>query len=308
MNALRTNPEMIAKLVDEVFHARNLMEGTRKNYRYHLARVYAQMRTGQEVREFHATAKEYLAEMERRDLTASTLIQARAAIRIAIDAIQDAENNYREWRPARRKTRRVSYEVLTVEEVGALQKAAATLLEEALIATALSTGLRRSELLNLKISDLNRDTMQIHVRKGKGCKDRVLPFPDALRETLIRYYRVTRPVDYLFCDPTTKARLTEAQLTSLWKNLKNRAGLHRAKGLHCLRHFFATQLLEAGINVMVLQQLLGHSHVQTTMIYLHATTQMTQSARHAMGQLLKQNCLIPTRQKQHSVVPHYVAN
>ena len=308
MNSIRTNPEMIATLTDEVFQARNLMEGTRKNYRYHLTHVYDRMRCDKEVQDFHAKAKEHLAELERRELSTSTLLQARAAIRTAIDAIRDAENNYREWKPARRKTRRTSQVLLSVEEVVALQRAAKTPLEEALLATALSTGLRRSELLNLKVSDLHRNPMQIHVRKGKGCKDRVLPFPDALRDTLVRYYRTVHPLEYLFCDPATKAQLTPTQLTSLWNNLKHRAGLKNVKGLHSLRHFFASQLLEAGVNVMVLQQLLGHSHVQTTMIYLHATTQMTQAARNAMSQLLTRQGRSHTGQEKPLALPESLAS
>jgi site-specific recombinase XerD len=93
----------------------------------------------------------------------------------------------------------------------------------------------------------------------------------------------------MFCNPTTKEKLTPSQLEHTWKILKERAGVVEVKGLHSLRHYFATKLLEAGVNIVTLQQLLGHSHIQTTMIYLHMTSQMSQGARKVMGSLLEKS-------------------
>jgi site-specific recombinase XerD len=286
MSDIRTNASEIVRLINEIMEARNLTESTKKNYSYIIDRIAAAMSKGTPRKEFHPTARNYLVEMEKRGLSNSSIIQARAAIKIGIEAITDAENGYKNWKPSRRKTRKRIRKLISSEEVASLLRAARTPFEHAILAMALTTGLRRSEILNLKITDLCRKKMEIHVREGKGCKDRLIPFPDELREKLVVYYWTCLPDSYLFCNPTTKAKLTPSQLEHTWKDLKERAGVIGVRGLHSLRHYFATKLLESGVSIVILQQLLGHSHIQTTMIYLHMTTQMTQGARKAMGALL----------------------
>jgi site-specific recombinase XerD len=289
MNDIRTNAEDIMRLAIESINTKNLAASTMKNYSYHLNRILASMSEGASKKEFHPTARAYLVEMERRRLSNSSLIQARAAIKIGIEAIADEENGYKNWKPPRRKARKKIQKLISSEEVAALLHAARTPFERAILATALTTGLRRSEILNLKLTDFNRGKMEIHIREGKGCKDRIIPFPAELRETLVLYYHAWLPKTYMFCNPTTKEKLTPSQLEHTWKILKERAGVVEVKGLHSLRHYFATKLLEAGVNIVTLQQLLGHSHIQTTMIYLHMTSQMSQGARKVMGSLLEKS-------------------
>jgi len=287
MTNLRTDVNEISKLLEDVLKSRNLSDNTKKTYIYHIKQVFALMNSDEKSMEFHSAAKLLLSNMEERNLSKSTIIQARAAICATINAISDAENNYRDWRPSKRKSKRKNQKIPTTSDIIALQNAAITPLEKAILSTAIATGLRKTELLNLKISDLHRDSMQIYIRNGKGCKDRVIPFPILLRKILVEYYRAVHPIDFLFCNPLTKKQLTSAQIDRIWRIIKTRAKIKDIKGIHSLRHYFASKLLDLGVNITTLQHLLGHSHIQTTMIYLHMSTNMTQSASDSMDILIK---------------------
>jgi site-specific recombinase XerD len=138
------------------------------------------------------------------------------------------------------------------------------------LATVYAAGLRLNEACHLRLADIDSARMQIRVVQGKGRKDRYTLLSSKLLAELRDYWRLYRPVHWLFpsardaqqpfCDGTAQ-RLYYAAVA--------RAGLPDKGGIHCLRHSFATHLLEAGVEITVLQRLLGHSHLVTTAGYLH---------------------------------------
>lgn len=140
----------------------------------------------------------------------------------------------------------------------------------ALFMTGYGAGLRASELCHLRPEDLLSDRHQIRVVQGKGRKDRYTVLSPRLLEELRAYWRLYRPSSWLFPSPRCADRpLTTASVAMAFGVALQRAGLPDRGGPHCLRHSFATHLLEAGLDLPSLQRLLGHSRLSTTAVYLH---------------------------------------
>jgi integrase/recombinase XerD len=171
------------------------------------------------------------------------------------------------------KDRRRLPTVLSLEEVTRLINAAGNLLQRALLMTLYGTGMRRTEVSLLKVSDIDSQRMMIRVERGKGGAGRDIPLSPALLETLREYWRWKKPRTYLF--PSTAAKRGQEQPISdktVWyacKEAARHAGLTKRVSPHCLRHSFATHLLEGGTDLRTIQILLGHGDLETTAKYLH---------------------------------------
>ena len=140
----------------------------------------------------------------------------------------------------------------------------------AIFMTTYAAGLRVSEVCQLRIADLLSDRHQIHVVQGKGRKDRYTLLSPRLLDELRGYWRVYRPKDWLFPSKVYPDRhITEDAVQRAFTEAAARAGLPDRGGIHSLRHSFATHLLEAGVDPLTLQRLLGHSSLRTTTTYLH---------------------------------------
>jgi site-specific recombinase XerD len=140
----------------------------------------------------------------------------------------------------------------------------------AMFMTTYAAGLRVSELCRLRIADLLSDRHQIHVVQGKGKKDRYTLLSPRLLEELRAYWRLYRPNDWLFPSRVYPERhITEEAVQRAFTLAVETAGLPDRGGIHSLRHSFATHLLEAGVDPLTLQRLLGHSSLRTTTTYLH---------------------------------------
>ena len=140
----------------------------------------------------------------------------------------------------------------------------------ALFMTTYAAGLRVSEVCQLRIADLLSDRHQIHVVQSKGKKDRYTVLSPRLLEELRAYWRLYRPKDWLFPSKVYPDRhITEAAVQRAFTAAVKAAGLPDRGGIHSLRHSFATHLLEAGVDPLTLQRLLGHGSLRTTTTYLH---------------------------------------
>jgi integrase/recombinase XerD len=132
-------------------------------------------------------------------------------------------------------------------------------------------GLRLSEGLNLKAQDIDSSRMLLWVRNGKGGKDRCVPLPVRLLELLREYWKRHRPRLYLFPNQKKREPLCATTLQKTFKIVLLQSGIHKEASIHTLRHSYATHLLERGINLRVIQELLGHQNPQTTARYTHLT-------------------------------------
>jgi len=153
--------------------------------------------------------------------------------------------------------------VLSPEEVAQLLQAAEPGRDAVLLATTYACGLRLSEVLTLKAQDIDSSRMVVHVRQGKGAKDRLVPLAPQLLEDLRAYWRRYRPAGSLFGDRCA------GSIQRMIKRVLGRAGISKPASMHTLRHSFATHMLEAGVDVLTLQKILGHRHLNTTARYLH---------------------------------------
>jgi len=163
--------------------------------------------------------------------------------------------------------------ILTREEVVRLIDSASNLFHRAMLITLYSTGMRRAELCRLKVEDIDSTRMLIHIRQGKGGKDRDVPLSPKALETLREYWRWMKPKTYLFPGTVNGSRadkpITPKVLWEACREAAQRAGITKAVRPHLLRHSFATHLVEGGADLPTVQALLGHADLKPTSIYLH---------------------------------------
>lgn len=168
--------------------------------------------------------------------------------------------------------------VLSREEVSRLLAAAPNPRARALLMATYAAGLRVTEVCSLQLADIESapDRMCIKVRGGKGGKDRYTLLSPVLLQTLRDYWHLYHPRTWLFPNRSGTGPICATLAQRMYYAARDRAKLGRNGGIHTLRHCFATHLLESGVDLHTIQRLMGHSHISTTMRYLHLTqTQLT---------------------------------
>ena len=176
--------------------------------------------------------------------------------------------------PKRPKTLPV---ILSPEEVLRVFAAIRAVKYKAIIATAYAAGLRISEVCALQVSDIDSQRMRIHVRSGKGKKDRYVMLGESLLALLRQYYQAVRPQGgYLFPGQKPQQHISTTAVSLVLRKVIRETGLSKKVTMHTLRHCFATHLLEAGTDIRILQVLLGHSSIRTTLRYTHITDRLIQ--------------------------------
>jgi integrase/recombinase XerD len=169
--------------------------------------------------------------------------------------------------------------VLSKEEVKAILQAPANLKHRAMLSLIYACGLRRSELLNLQIHDVDSKRHMLIIRNAKGYKDRQLPISDKTIEMLREYYKVYKPKTWLFEGQHSGERYSEESLAKVLKHALSKANITKPVTLHWLRHSYATHLLEAGTDLRYIQELLGHKSSKTTEIYTHVSQKSLQKIK-----------------------------
>lgn len=161
-------------------------------------------------------------------------------------------------------------EILAEEEVSAIIGKIENIKHKVIIMAAYSAGLRVSELSGLKIRDIDSKRMIIHIKAAKGKKDRIVPLSKKLLENLREYYKTYKPKDFLFEGIKGDAYSTRS-IQEILKTYKLRTGITKKGSIHSLRHSYATHLMESGTDVRIIQELLGHNSISTTMRYTHVS-------------------------------------
>jgi integrase/recombinase XerD len=172
--------------------------------------------------------------------------------------------------------------ILTREEAIRLIDSASNLFHRAMLITMYSTGMRRAELCRLKVEDIDSTRMLIHIRQGKGGKDRDVPLSPKVLETLREYWRWMKPKTYMFPGTIDGSRadkpITPKVLWEACREAAQQAGITKAVRPHLLRHSFATHLVEGGADLPTVQALLGHTDLKPTSIYLHLSERHIKAA------------------------------
>ena len=161
--------------------------------------------------------------------------------------------------------------VLSKEEIASIIKCIRNIKHRTMIMLAYGCGLRVSEITRLEITDIDGPRRLLLIRRGKGKKDRVVSLSPALLIMLREYYKKSRPTHYLFEGQQPGSSYSVRSLEEIIHQAKARAGISKEGSMHMLRHSFATHLLDKGTDVVMIQKLLGHNDIRTTLRYLHVT-------------------------------------
>ena len=161
--------------------------------------------------------------------------------------------------------------VLSEEEVAAIFEGLWNIKHKVLLMVVYSAGLRIGETLNLKLEDMNFERMVIEIHGGKGNKDRQVPMSKRVSVLLKQYYRMYKPVTFVFEGHTEGEPYSRRSAQQVLQRAVRKAGIRRRVTLHTLRHSYATHLMERGVGLRYIQDILGHSSPKTTMIYTHVS-------------------------------------
>lgn len=179
-------------------------------------------------------------------------------------------------RPRREK---ILPNVLSKAEVKKILEAHSNLKHKTMLSLIYSCGLRRSELLNLKLSDIDSHRNIVIIRQSKGKKDRIAPLSSKILALLREYYVVFKPKAWLFEGRFENEKYDERSLSNVLKQALDKTKITKPVSLHWLRHSYATHLLESGTDLRYIQELLGHSSSKTTEIYTHVSIKNLQQIK-----------------------------
>ena len=178
-------------------------------------------------------------------------------------------------------------EVLTKNEVRDLIESTDTVKSRLIVSLLYSTGLRVSELVNLKMSDLNLEDKTGWVRRGKGSKDRLFMMSESLSKELKEYFESKgKENEFVF---SKNKPLTTRNIQKIIKGASRRSGITKKTTPHTLRHSFATHLLEQGIDIRVIQAMLGHSSLSTTQVYTHVSSDQLKKVKNPFDILMERD-------------------
>ena len=185
--------------------------------------------------------------------------------------------------------------VLSLNEVWNILNSVRTPQNKAYLTTVYTCGLRLHEALFLQATDIDAQRMRLHVHRGKGAKDRYVPLPVTTLNILRSYWKIHRNPTWIFPrlgrsskeGPSATKPMAKASVQGALRRVLNQLKIKHRISIHTLRHSYATHLLEAGVNIRRIQQYLGHSSLNSTMIYLHLTTQGHEHAYGIINDLMK---------------------
>ena len=186
--------------------------------------------------------------------------------------------------------------VLSKSEINAILNQVRTFHNKVFLTTVYSCGLRLQEALYLQVSDIDGERMTIHVHRGKGAKDRYVPLPEETLFLLREYWKTHRNPVLIFpalgrghnLASTSKRPMAIDSVQGALRKARYEAGIKKRRvTMHTLRHSYATALLEAGVNLRVIQEYLGHAQLETTMVYLHLTKKGNEEAAKIVNEIMR---------------------
>lgn len=252
--------------------ASGMAYGTRKSYGQHL-RNYFDWLAREKITPEQATREQvraYLVELASSGRVSAAYCRgARMALIYLYETILKQQNKVCDL-PQIKRPEQLPV-VSSREEVVRLFKVTYNLKHKALLVTAYSAGLRAGEVVRLKVSEIDSKRMQIRVTAGKGAKDRYTLLSEATLRVLRDYFRAFKLKDWLFPGEERNDHLSERYAQKVFAEARKRARIAKPATFHSLRHSFATHLLEDGVDMRYIQELLGHGSIETTERYTHVT-------------------------------------
>lgn len=249
----------------EDMQLRNLTPRTQRNYVHHVAAFAKYFGKSPEVLDLEAVRQYQLHLLNERKLSPESINQYISSVKfLYLTTLEMPWTD--EYFPRVRRAHKLPI-VLSQEEVVAFFDYVPSIKYRAALMTCYGAGLRVSEVVALKLSDIDSQRKLIRVEQGKGQKDRYAMLSPRLLEVLRRYYRIARPPEYLFPSWRLGLHMSAATLQVACREAAMRAGIHKRITVHSFRHAFATHLLENGTDIRIIQVLLGHSRIETTARY-----------------------------------------
>jgi integrase/recombinase XerD len=185
-------------------------------------------------------------------------------------------------------------DILTISEVSQVLAHTELLRFRVVLFAIYSMGLRISEGVNIRVADIDKEKMQVHIRNGKGHKDRLVPLPYSTLNALRRYWKVHRNTELLFPNILggtetvrhTKQPMNIGCVQAAFRAATADSGINKKVSVHSLRHSYATHLIEANVNLKVVQYILGHSSIVTTARYTHFTKVTLENSDSAINEIM----------------------
>jgi len=221
--------------------------------------------------------------VQERRVSLSYYKQTRSALRFLYRVTLDRDDILETIPPV--KQPRTLPVVLSPDEVARFFAAISNVKHRAILITAYAAGLRVSEVTQLQVADIDSQRMVIHVRNGKGRKDRYVMLSPRRLEILRAYWKAARPPDNLFPGAIPGRPITTASVQKVCQRARRRAGMAKNITAHTMRHSFATHLLESGTDLRTIQVLLGHQSFSTTARYVHVATASLPSIKSPLDRL-----------------------
>jgi site-specific recombinase XerD len=205
--------------------------------------------------------------VEEKQVSATCLNIVISAYRILVAEV--LKKDWEEFAIRRPKREKKLPVVLSKKEIERIIASISNLKHRTFISLMYSCGLRLSELRNLKVTDIDSTRMQIHIRLGKGAKDRYVMLSQKILLMLREYWKRYRPKEYLFEGATRGKAIAARTIQHTFVKVIAKSGIKKDASVHTLRHSFATHLLENSVNLISIQKLMGHNHINTTLNYTH---------------------------------------
>jgi len=229
--------------------------------------------------------KKYLYHMvESKKVSTSTLNIIINALKFYYGEILKRKFIYEVKRPKKDKKLPM---VLSREEIKKILNAVSNIKHKAILTLMYSAGLRVGEVVKLKPEDIDSERKLIHIRGSKGRKDRYTILSDIALEILREYWKKEKPRKWLFPSWNIDKHITTRTAQKIFKNACKKAGIKKDVTVHSLRHSFATHLLESGIDLRYIQEILGHKSSKTTEIYTHVSTKNLSAIKSPLDNILK---------------------
>ncbi len=247
---------------------------TRRTYQHELGRFLADIKQVNATDFTHDRLRNYLAWcLETVGLSENTIHSRMNAMKFLYEQVLKREKFFYEI--PRPKRPFLLPKLLNEDELGRLFAALENKKHKAILFTVYSSGLRVSEVVNLKIADIDSGRMQIHIRHAKGKKDRYVNLSPLLLDILRAYLKShkPKPKEFLFESDQSGTAYPTRTVQQIFTNAKAKARILKEVGIHSLRHSFATHLLDKGTDIRYIKELLGHFNIKTTERYLHVSKQ-----------------------------------
>ncbi|MBL7738508.1 MAG: site-specific integrase [Chitinophagaceae bacterium] len=227
--------------------------------------------------------------MEKEGIKENTAHSRLNALKFYFEQVLHREKFF--WEIPRPKKRIILPKVMGESELKRLFNAHKNKKHKAILFTAYSAGLRVSEVVNLKLNHIDRSRMQLLIKDAKGKKDRYVMLSPVLLDILTNYYKTTepRPSKYLFEGPVPGTPYSASSMQRVFQLARKQAGISKQVSFHSLRHSFATHLLEKGIDIKYIKDLLGHFDIKTTTRYLHVKKEQLISIESPLDALISKD-------------------